>query len=179
MNRKRITLVIATALVAIGGTTLATAASQATGTTDPVWTAIERARAATAKYHDVHQALRAGYARVSPCVEAPDGSGAMGLHYLNAAYAKDPAIRADRPELLLYFPRANGTLRLVGVEYWRPDADQNLTTDGDRPSLAGIPFQGPMEGHDPEMPKHYDLHAWVWKYNPAGTFAQFNTALHC
>jgi len=118
--------------------------------------------------------------RVSPCVEAPPPKvGAMGVHYLNPAYAKDPAIIPSKPELLIYFPQADGTLRLVAVEYWRPDADQNLTTADDRPYLAGLPFQGPMLGHDPKMPIHYDLHAWVWQFNPAGTFAQFNPKLHC
>lgn len=36
-------------------------------------------------------------------------------------------------ELLLYLPRENGKLKLVGVEYFKVDADQNLATDGDRP----------------------------------------------
>ena len=25
----------------------------------------------------------------------------------------------------------------------------------------------------------YTLHAWVWKNNPAGTFAAFNPTAHC
>ena len=32
------------------------------------------------------------------------------------------------------------------------------------------------------MPKglnHYDLHVWLWKTNPAGTFAATNPALKC
>ncbi len=24
------------------------------------------------------------------------------------------------------------------------------------------------------MPRHYDLHVWAWKHNPAGLFAPFN-----
>ena len=46
-----------------------------------------------------------------------------------------------------------GRLELVGI-----DADQNLTTDGDRPSLFGRAFDVPMLGHSPTMPIHYDLH---------------------
>ena len=54
------------------------------------------------------------------------------------------------------------------------DKDQNLATDDDRPSLFGVPFDGPMLGHEPGMPIHYDLHAWLWKKNPKGKFARWN-----
>src|SRR5581483_10517262 len=128
---------------------------------DPVWVTLLAARQGTEKYRDVHQAIRDGYHRASPCVMLPDGKGVMGVHYLNDAYAKDPSIRAAKPELLLYLPQPDGSLKLVAVEYWRADADQDLTTDPDRPILARIPFDGPMEGHDPAMPRHYDLHVWI------------------
>jgi len=137
-----------------------------------------KARAATAKYHDVRQAIKDGYHQVSPCVMDP-AKGVMGIHFLNDAYVKDPTIRAATPELLLYEPQPGHRLKLVAVEYFRPDADQDLTTTADRPFLAGIPFDGPMEGHDADMPRHYDLHVWVWAWNPAGLFAQFNPRLHC
>jgi hypothetical protein len=179
VKRTILAIGIATALVAIGATAFAgIAATKAPTTADPVWTTILKARKATAKYQDVRQALKDGYVRDSPCVQDPT-LGAMGIHYLNAAYAANPSIQAGKPELLLYFPEANGALRLVAVEYFRPDADQDLATTDDRPSLAGIPFDGPMEGHNPTMPRHYDLHVWVWNWNPAGVFAQFNPTLHC
>jgi hypothetical protein len=177
---KFVVVMLSAAMLAIGATAIAAfAAGSATTNPDPVWKAILKARKSTEKYQDVQVALRDGYKPVSPCVEGPPGAGAMGIHYLNDAYVANPAIDAGKPELLLYFPQANGKLRLVGVEYFRPDADQDLTTTGDRPFLAGIPFDGPMEGHDPGMPRHYDLHAWVWKWNPGGVFTQFNPTLHC
>ena len=37
-----------------------------------------------------------------------------------------------------------------------------------------MPFDGPMLGHEPGMPIHYDLHAWLWKQNPSGMFARWN-----
>ena len=65
--------------------------------------------------------------------------------------------------------------RLVAaIEYVKNDADGDLGTDDDRPSLFGEPFDGPMEGHEPGQPVHYDLHAWMWRHNPAGELAQFN-----
>ena len=179
---RRIILTVLGALLATGavgiGASASTARPAARTPDDPVWVTLLVARKATEKYRNVNQATKDGYHRVSACVMSPDG-GVMGIHYLNDAYAKDPAIRAAKPELLLYVPRDDGTLKLVAVEYWRADADQDLSTDSDRPILARIPFNGPMLGHDPGMPIHYDLHVWAWAWNPAGVFAQFNPSLHC
>jgi hypothetical protein len=67
----------------------------------------------------------------------------------------------------------------VGLEYWKADADGDLSTDEDRPSLFGQPFDGPMPGHNPGMPVHYDLHVWLFAKNPSGFFAPFNPELNC
>jgi hypothetical protein len=139
---------------------------------------LQSLKAATARYHSFKQALRAGYSVAGePCVASPDGT--MGIHAVNAALMADPAIKTLRPEILLYVRKANGKLRLVGVEYWKADVDGDLTTDDDRPSVLGHPFDGPMPGHNPTMPVHYDLHVWIWKTNPSGLFAPFNPALSC
>jgi hypothetical protein len=61
----------------------------------------------------------------------------------------------------------------------RVDADGSLATDDDRPSIFGQPFDGPMPGHNPAMPVHYDLHVWLSADNPSGLFAQFNPSLSC
>lgn len=132
-------------------------------------------RAATAKYHDVDVALADGYVPVSDCVAGPDG--AMGVHYMNPALAGAP-VDLRHPAFLLYLPGDDG-LRLVGVEYFKADADQDLATDDDRPSLLGQDFDGPMPGHGPGAPVHYDLHVWTWAHNPDGMFAEFNPALSC
>jgi hypothetical protein len=139
---------------------------------------LAKVRAATAKYHSLARAQADGYSvENEPCVVSPDGT--MGIHAVNGPLIGDPAIDPLRPELLLYVRAPNGKLRLVGVEYFKVDADQNLMTDGDRPSLFGVPFDGPMAGHAPGMPIHYDLHAWIWHHNPSGMFSQWNPKLHC
>lgn len=135
-------------------------------------------RAATARYHDVSLALRDGYVPVGHCEEAA-GLGAMGSHYLHPGLAADTVVDPRRPEVLLYESQRNGRLRLIGVEYFVADADQDLATDDDRPSLLGHEFDGPMLGHEPGMPVHYDLHAWVWRHNPSGTFAIWNPRVDC
>ena len=77
------------------------------------------------RYHSFEQAEQDGYAiRVGePCVASPLGT--MGVHALNAALMADDAIDPVRPEILLYVPDEQGSLKLVGVEYWKADADQN------------------------------------------------------
>jgi hypothetical protein len=47
------------------------------------------------------------------------------------------------------------------------------------PAVLGQTFDGPMEGHAPGMPWHYDVHVWVAEANPSGVFAQFNPAISC
>lgn len=139
---------------------------------------VQAAKAASARYHSLKRALADGYVRSSPCEQIP-GLGGMGFHYVNPALIMDSALDPTRPEILLFAPKKNGKLKLVGVEYFKVDADQNLASDDDRPSLFGQPFDGPMPGHAPGMPVHYDLHVWLWQDNPSGVFAPWNPDVKC
>jgi len=138
-------------------------------------------REATRQFVDVDAALAAGYVPGGECAEAP-GLGAMGIHYVHPALIADGRVDPTTPEILLYAPTKQGGLELVGVEYMTVAADQVLE-DGadtaDRPTLMGHAFEGPMPGHEPGMPVHYDLHAWVFATNPAGSLATWNPALSC
>ena len=168
------TLVLALTVLALAAPSTAAAWE---GVTHAGASQLAQAWAATWKYYFVENALADGYRPFSPCIAEP-GLGAMGFHYGKPALLADPAIDPAQPELLLYIATSFG-LRLIGVEYWKADADQNLATAGDRPSLFGRPFDGPMPGHEPGMPIHYDLHVWLWSGNPAGFFAPFNPLLSC
>jgi len=147
---------------------------------------LDKARAATARYHRVEVAEAEGFVRVSDCVESP--AGVMGIHYLNLGRL-DASLDVAEPELLLYVPKENGGLRLVGIEYMRPilhqgqpwvDAAPPDPADvPPTPSLFGQSFNGPMAGHAPGEPWHFDLHVWLWRENPSGMFAQFNPELSC
>ena len=151
---------------------------------------LQAAKAASARYHSVEQATQAGYSlEGEPCVSAPPPpglTGAMGIHAVNGALIGPASAGLDalQPEILLYLPKANGELELVGIEYFAVAADQTPDAEGnfddsDRPSVLGVPLDGPMPGHAPGMPVHYDLHVWFWEDNPAGMFAPFNPALSC
>jgi hypothetical protein len=135
-------------------------------------------RRATAAYHDPAVALADGFVPTDVCSAHPE-LGGMGLHYVHPERLADPALVATEPEILLYEPTADGGVRLVGVEWFSVDPDQDVTTDDGRPSLLGVPFDGPMVGHEPGMPVHFDLHAWIWKDNPAGTFTAWNPDVSC
>jgi hypothetical protein len=150
------------------------AGTTANGGKDP-W---KRVKAATARYNSLAQAQKAGYTvEGEPCVASPEG--AMGIHAINPTLMADPAIHPLRPEILLYVPDAHGKLRLVGLEYWKTDDDGDLETDDDRPFVLSQALEGPMPGHNPTMPVHYDLHVWLFEANPSGFFAPFNPNLSC
>ncbi len=139
--------------------------------------AVQAAKAVAAKFHSIRQAEAAGYVLASPCVESP--AGGVGFHYENPALMADDSIDPARPEILVYAPNENGQLKLVAIEYWKQDADGSLLTDGDRPSILGQSFDGPMRGHSPVMSVHYDLHVWLYKHNPRGLFAAWNPEVNC
>lgn len=134
---------------------------------------------ATKQFRRPQAAVAAGYVQVSECTELP-GVGGMGVHYIHPALAGDDVVDPRKPELLVYVPQRDGSLRLGAVEYFVADSDQDASTDEDRPSLFGrYPFEGPMAGHEPGMPVHYDLHVWLYKHNPAGQLASWNPRVTC
>jgi len=137
---------------------------------------VQAVRGQLAHYNSVDNALADGYVPVSPCESSP--AGAMGIHYAKMSLF-GPGIDPEHPEVLLYVPRKDGSLDFVAAEYFQVDADQNLETNDDKPSIFGQTFDGPMLGHNPQMPIHYDLHVWLAKHNPSGLFSQWNPAISC
>lgn len=136
---------------------------------------LEQARAALQKYQDPIAAVRDGYFSTLGCVHYANGG--MGVHFLNTSLI-GPVPDPLRPQLLLYEPSDDGKLRLVAAEWFVPLA----TGIAERPRLFGRPFDGPMEGHEPLMPRglhHYDLHVWLFKENPAGMFSATNPNVRC
>jgi len=180
MSQRPLRTAIALATATAASITLATAPAHAAADDpdDPaVQAELAEAYAATVKYLYEPNAIADGYVP-NPCSAAPDGQGGMGYHYFNESLygSVDPA----KPAALLYEDAADGRRRLAGVEWIVPDADQNLKTDDDRPSMfGGQKFDGPMPGHNATMPTHYDLHVWLWKDNPRGLFDRWNSTVKC
>ncbi|MFJ3959445.1 hypothetical protein [Streptomyces sp. NPDC090036] len=178
------TLVTCAAAVTLGLTAVAPAHGVEGPAPDPrnkqAMRDMATAIAATAKYADEREAIKDGYVpHGEECMTNPFGVGAMNYHYVKQANwgSKDPA----RPTALLYSREKdrNGRRRLETVEWMSTDRDQDLKTSDDRPSMFGLPFDGPMPGHWAGMPKHYDLHMWAYQKNPAGRFHNWNPALTC
>jgi hypothetical protein len=146
---------------------------------------LAKLRDALSKYKDPIVAIHDGYFSTLGCVEypkaggeghAPYPRGGMGVHFLNMTIM-GPEPDLLRPNVLLYEPDGD-QLRLVAAEWFVP----LMTGVKQRPSLFGIPFDGPMEGHHPLMPlemHHYDLHVWLWKDNPEGMFKPTNPTVSC
>ncbi len=160
----------------------------------PELAAVKRA---TAQFHQFERAVAAGYA--DPTGRHCDVSplGVMGIHSPNQSLIQSQVLDPERPEILLYLPKEGGGMRLIGVEYLQPVLLRNPATGVVAPWTASTPwpsnyvivtptprlfgqtFQGPMPGHDPGTPWHWDLHVWVWANNPSGMFAQWNPSLSC
>lgn len=160
----------------------AQAPSMAAATATPA--AMERVRAALDRYRDPIAAVHDGYFSTVACIayanpghagETPFPAGGMGVHFLNLGLVGQP-LDTLRPQVLIYEP-VRDSLRLVAAEWFVP-----LQAAPTRPALFGHDFDGPMDGHHPIMPpelRHYDLHVWLWKDNPAGMFTPTNPALRC
>ena len=105
----------------------------------------------------------------------------MGIHFVNPPRLMDPAVNLLEPEILLYLDTPDG-LKLLGVEYFygvgAPDTEVPNPAPPS-PILFGRSLDGPMLGHEPGMPRHYDLHVWVWHANPGGIFAPWNPKVSC
>jgi hypothetical protein len=164
------------AVAGVGGDPVA--AGQANGQEIPHELLPELAaiRAATATYHQVDDALADGYDLMAPldiCIQhQPDG--AMGYHYFNQELMADPTVDPLHPEAMVYEPLPGGGRRLVAVEWIVPSEVWAQTGNTEPPELLGMPLHilNPVLGW-------YIIHAWVWKPNPSGMFADWNPRVPC
>lgn len=131
---------------------------------------VAEVRAATARFHDIKVAQQAGYVEQWPagCITSP--AGAQAFHYRNTALASDGTVDLTRPELLMYEPGPNGTLKLIGVDYYIPFAKW---AGPGVPSLLGQDFAAN------DALQAFTLHIWAWAENPSGMFAGWNPKVSC
>jgi hypothetical protein len=176
MKRRTQAILIATSVAALAALALlgvgvaAAGPASAGGNSDEA--GLQAVRQITKQYQSPAAAIADGFLPTDECVPG------MGYHYVYPDRLDDQ-LQTSRPEALLYVPDGNGGLRLAGAEWLVVDEDQDLSTDDDRPQAYGHDFDGPMPGHGPGMPIHYDLHAYAWVANPAGGFATWNSAITC
>jgi hypothetical protein len=117
-----------------------------------VWE-LQQARAATARYRDINNAIKDGYSNIN--VDVPN----MGHHFMKTSLI-DATFDIRNPEILVYNGLDTGNPELVAVEYAVPLAypvPEGFTGSSDVwNGTSGFPF--------------WLVHAWVWKYNPDGPF---------
>jgi hypothetical protein len=140
-------------------------------------------KAATKQYKDIEVAKTDGYRQVTQFIPG------LGLHMFNFKYAGtfDPL----KPQLLLYMPTADGSLKLAGVSYMLPHRSEvapegfpggadvwhyhenlcflkggsvTIATKTDCAAIGG--FHQGQTG--------WLLHAWIYVKNPGGVFTEDN-----
>ncbi len=123
-------------------------------------------RAATAGLHRFEQASVQLWDEQFPPGCFTDATGAMGFHYIKSENVG--TLDAARPQLVLYEPQADGSQKLVGVEYIYPGKPTDTP-----PVLFDQPFTWNATF------EVWALHAWVWKNNPKGMFESWNPEVSC
>jgi hypothetical protein len=139
-------------------------------------------RNATADFRDFAASQQAGFTALvtrtdngASCITS--SQGAMGQHWANPERVGDGVIQQQRPEVLLYEPQADGSKRLLGVEYVVLASDWIAKHDSP-PVLFGTEFE--LFTTNPYgLPPFYALHAWAWQANPSGAFAGWNPTVSC
>ena len=122
----------------------------------------------TARYHDIEVGKRDSFVLLHDC-ETRLNDEPVGTVYVNMSRLTDGVINPEKPDALIYEPSANG-LTLVGVEFAIP---YTLWTKPNPPQLLGTTF------HREDEFGVFALHAWVWRRNLNGIFAETNPRVTC
>ncbi len=181
------------------------AAALAAAAPGPGEPTLDEVRAATARFRNVKVALAEGYVRdpadmcdTAPMMGRSRTLGGMGIHFfrpdrLGITAPPDPRVDGNgtnidfrKPSVLIYEPRADGSLELVAVENlvfkkaWQQAGNKGLPTfhGVDYDDMADDPKTASIdEAHNFEP--HYDRHVWLYRPNANGMFAQFNPTVTC
>ena len=128
-------------------------------------------RSVTAKYHSFEFATspEGGFGPLTDCMVDPT-LGGMGFHFAKAG-AIDGTVEPLNPEVLLYEPEKQGQMKLVAVEYIVPYAF--VPRSATPPTVFG---QNLLHNDTFQV---WARHAWIWKNNPSGIFADWNPNVNC
>jgi hypothetical protein len=143
---------------------------------------IKTVREATERFKDVEEAKREHYALIFGCVQGDD-VGAMGLHFLNGDLLdevnKTGVFDATRPQIVLYEPNSDGSLRLTGADFLVFADAWNAKHPNDPPQLMGQLFHFFDTPNRFGLQAFYTLHVWAWKDNPDGAFVNWHPDVSC
>jgi hypothetical protein len=129
---------------------------------------VARVRAATARFQASEHAVAAGYESTTQCIEKQP-EGGMGFHFDNRAL-RDAVLDVEKPEVLVYERRPDGSFKLNGVEYIVP---LSAWKKSEPPTIMGQKLKRA------ESLGFWYLHAWIWEASPSGLFADWNPRVKC
>lgn len=161
----------------LGTLAVALAVLATTAAAAPSATLVQQVRDAAWRYRDPLVATADGYALASGCV-SDEQRGAMGVHYVRGDLLADGALDAAHPEALVYEPMADGSLRLVAVEFITIADAWNAVHEAP-PLLVGQQFFYEDAPNRYGIPAVYELHVWAFARNPNGMFAAWNPTVSC
>lgn len=138
---------------------------------------IKIVRESTERFKDVRIAESEGYALMFGCVTGPD-AGAMGLHYINNQILSRNELDPTKPQIVIYEPQQDGTLRLIGADFV-VFADVWDKKNQGPPQLMGQLFHYFEAPNRFGLPPFYTLHVWAWKDNPNGPFVNWHPNVSC
>jgi hypothetical protein len=138
---------------------------------------VELVREATRGFANPADAELAGYHPAFGCVSGPQ-EGAMGVHYINIDYVKDPTLDPTKPEALMYEFK-NGRARLLGVEFIVDAATWLAANKGAPPALEGQAFHLVGSPNRYALDSFFELHVWAYRPNPGGMFVDWNVNVTC
>ena len=125
---------------------------------------LQQARASTARYRQLKNAIKDGYEDIKVVVPT------MGYHFMKKSIV-DAIFDYRNPEILVYNKNHDGEMELLAVEYAVPIP---IT-----PNAAPTGFTGDKDVWDRNTGFDlYLLHAWVWSFNPMGVFNPTNPDVH-
>jgi hypothetical protein len=138
---------------------------------------VNAVREATDRFHDPAFAEAEGYTPLFGCVSGPE-RGAMGLHLVNFPFVADGRLDVTHPELVIYEPKPNGNVKLIGAEFLVLK-DQWDAAHAEPPQLMGQVFHLNKAPNRYRLPAFYSLHVWAWKENPFGAFVNWHPHVSC
>jgi hypothetical protein len=129
---------------------------------------VARVRAATERFKSAEKAIAAGYPLNEHCVENQPHGG-MGYHFQKNSLL-DTRLDVERPEVLVYEKRQDGSFKLKGIEYLVPISEWKRD---DAPTIMGQKLKRA------ERLGIWYLHVWIWEPSPSGIFADWNPRVKC
>jgi hypothetical protein len=134
-------------------------------------------RDSTERFKDVQVAKAEGYVLQFGCVSGSD-SGAMGLHYVNGKLVESGILDPTRPQIVIYEPLPDGSLKLTGADYL-VIAQTWHANHTEMPQMMGQLFHLFDAPNRFGLPAFYTLHVWAWKENPNGAFVNWHPQVSC